>query len=387
MRTQSKRPNRILSAVLFALAFPLISNAAQPPPVEWQKTYGAPDEQSPLGVYSVQQTSDGGYVFVGFSQPSSSVAGAWLVKTDAQGNQQWEKRGMNSGEFLCVQQTADGGYVMTGGTGTEASLTKTDPDGNLQWFRTYEYDVGVFVRQTTDGGYVVAGQAYVAQTFKAYLLKTDANGYEQWARIFRAGITNYSLAQCVQQTRDGGYVVAARVPGAYLLKTDANGNTEWDKFYGTVYLLAVFRRVQQTFDGGYIALGYFNTSSGSSYGWLVKTDAQGTVQWEKSFAGFDPVSVQQTTEGGYVLGGSMPSASRRSQLYLLKTDAGGNKEWEMVFGGTSEYYGGNTQQTSDRGFIVLGCLYSAPNPPKAVLIKLAREMPPSAVRWSWRLYR
>ena len=40
--------------------------------------------------------------------------------------------------------------------------------------------------------------------------------------------------------------------------------------------------------------------------WIVKTDANGIKQWDKTFGGSgrdDLHSLQQTTDGGYILGG------------------------------------------------------------------------------------
>jgi hypothetical protein len=68
------------------------------------------------------------------------------------------------------------------------------------------------------------------------------------------GGTNWDLAYSVQQTSDGGYIVAGNTysfgAGAndfFLIKTDANGNVQWAKTYGEqiMSLLIPFNRHQK----------------------------------------------------------------------------------------------------------------------------------------------
>lgn len=70
--------------------------------------------------------------------------------------------------------------------------------------------------------------------------------------------------------------------------------------------------VQQTADGGYITVGNTNANgAGESDIWLIKTDAFGSIQWNKKF-GDDKKNyifeIQQTTDGGF-----MPSESDHSK--------------------------------------------------------------------------
>jgi hypothetical protein len=102
------------------------------------KTYGGTDDD---GAYSVQQTSDGGYIVAG--RTWSFGAGDYdifLIKTDANGNVQWAKTYGGTGDewAFYVQQTSDGGYIVAGIThsfGVDSGdifLIKTDASGNVQ---------------------------------------------------------------------------------------------------------------------------------------------------------------------------------------------------------------------------------------------------------------
>jgi len=323
--------------------------------VQWARTYGRIYED---GATSVQQTSDGGYIVAG---TTSSFGVGWedilLIKTDAFGNIQWAKtygRANYRDYAYSVQQTSDGGYIVLGKTESVDGenwgilLIKTYANGDLEWAKTYggggKYKA-YSVQQTSDGGYILAGEKYLfvddgggdyfafsASDYNALLIKTDANGNVQWAKTY--GGTNYDYATSVQQTSDGGYIVAGRTYSfgaggwkVFLIKTYANGNLEWAKTYSTGTGWA--ESVRQTSDGGYILAGYIYTGIWPNYDiFLIKTYANGNVQWAKIYGGGnrdEGAFVQQTSDGGYIVVGTTESFGAGSaDILLIKTDANGD---------------------------------------------------------------
>jgi len=273
-----------------------------------------------------------------------------------------------------VQQTSDGGYIVAGTTTSfgagmsDIFLIKTDENGDAQWAKTYggtNDDWASSVQQTSEGGYIMSGftKSFSVGSWDIFLMKTDANGNIQWAKTYGGASEDY--AYFVQQTSDGGYIVAGRTrsfgAGGYdifLIKTDANGNVQWAKTYGGTGD-ELFSSVQQTSDGGYIVAGRtLSFGAGGNDIFLIKTDENGDVQWAKTYGGTNhdyALSVQQTSDGGYIVAGWTSSfGAGWDDIFLIKTYANGNIIWAKTYGGSANEYAFSVQQTSDGGYIVAG---------------------------------
>ena len=282
--------------------------------------------------------------------------------------QGWEKTFTNAAGYS-VQQTTDGGFIIAGEINyNDAYLIKTDGSGNEQWNQTFggsNYDAGYSVQQTSDGGFIIAGGTFSFGNGgqDVYLIKTDGSGNEQWNQTF--GGSNFDAGNSVQQTTDGGFIIAGeKNNNAYLIKTDGSGNEQWNQTFGGSNVYAAGYSVQQTSDGGYIMAGrkdsdsYLGIGNGGRDVFLIKTDGNGNEQWNQTFGGTDDDyarSVQQTSDGGFIIAGVTYSFGNGEQdVYLIKTDGSGNEQWNQTFGGTDTDFGNSVKQTSDGGFIITG---------------------------------
>ena len=254
----------------------------------WTKTYGG--NYGDVG-RSVQQTSDEGYIITGTTHSSSYNTDISLIKTNSYGDTLWTKTygNSNNDEGYSVQQTTDEGYIITGQTTSsdgdmDLLLVKTDELGDTIWSKTYGGygdDIGYSVQQTTDGGYIVTGflENYYTEHTDVYLLKTDNNGDTLWTKTYDKNWDD--LGHSVEQTTDGGYIVVGYVQHVnhyydiYLVKTNNTGDTLWTKVLGTGSYNYAYS-VQQTSDNGYIITGYSIDSNGN-YVILIKTNENGII--------------------------------------------------------------------------------------------------------------
>ncbi len=317
-----------------------------PPKEEWNKTFGGPNLDD--AAYDVQQTDDGGFIIGGYAK-SFGIAlwNPWLIKTDSTGTMEWNKTydyyslPSVSGRIWSVKQTMDGGYIL-GCTFFNATLLNS---GEARQVHTMNH------------GFVSS----------VVIIKTDPLGHEEWNQTY-AGL-NYSWCFCVRQTSDGGYIATGGgnastedSPNLFLLKTHSDGSLQWLKTYGTSDMDEEGHMVQETTDHGYIITGMSDCNYATAWGkmWLIKTDASGTMVWEKKFEGTNGHvrvglknygnSVQQTRDSGFIIAGAMNYMG-----CLLKTDASGNETWRNTpFLNDAMFFGYSAKQTTDGGYIATG---------------------------------
>lgn len=149
--------------------------------IQWQKSFGGGYIDA---TYSIQLTTDDGYIIAGKSNSingdvtgnhgSPTFADYWVVKIDNNGIIQWQKSlgGTVDDIAYSVQQTTDGGYIVAGSSNSndddvnenqgylDAWIVKLDSSGNLQWQKSFggsNVDVAYSIQQTIDGGYIAAG--------------------------------------------------------------------------------------------------------------------------------------------------------------------------------------------------------------------------------------
>lgn len=280
---------------------------------EWSKTF-FDTEFYHVALYgaawhSIEETSDCGYI---------ATLGNRVVRINAQGDLLWTKR--DSDMSTCsVSQTADGGFILawknsfthTGGRGC---VTKTDAQGVTEWEHCYQsaYDV----QQTTDGGYIACGTSvHIDESHNFFVYRTDSNGELEFSYSWYGA----KQALAVLQDDEGNFVAT----GDYMVKLDSTGEKVWS--VNLADQLGHSYSIQQTNDGGYVLAGNANSQcldyNDSAYGYILKTDRDGNQEWsvtlESDSAGI--YSVQQTTDGGYIAVGN-----KDNEILLMKTDEKGN---------------------------------------------------------------
>lgn len=261
--------------------------------VQWIKKY--PFGEAQFGpIYCVQEI-DSGYVAVGHTQgTTTSDANGLLFTTDLSGNVQWKKifsLGGGTDLFYSIRATSDGGYIIGGtgipGTNPDYWLVKTDSNGNEQWNKTYggilnDFSYSRSCLPTGDGGYIMTGCSYSHSNSSSkgdvWLVKTDSNGGKEWDRGY-GELKEHDISWSMDTSHDGGYIfvaaknyngVVAPRDQLWLVKTDGDGNVVRSQTFGGAKIDRGYY-VNKTSDGGYIIVGRTESfGHGGSDGWIMK---------------------------------------------------------------------------------------------------------------------
>lgn len=152
----------------------------------------------------------------------------------------------------------------------------------------------------------------------------------QWQKSF--GGSNVDQAFAVEQTADSGLIVAGISRSSdgditihhgtnwyndyWIVKTDANGIIQWQHAFGGTFTDWLYS-LKQTYDGGFILAGFTESADGDVIGyhgggdcWLVKTDNAGILQWQNTYGGSFADGAQhicETTDGGLIFTGNTSS--------------------------------------------------------------------------------
>ena len=332
----------------------------------WNQTYGGSDDDRGQ---SLIQTSDGGYVLAGYSKSSDGDSSNnegqhdnWVIKVDASGNLQWEQSFGFAGHdhAYSIIETADGGLFMTGfldvtssgGAGNDGRSVdrvqhgvgefwahRLDANGNLLWRRYFggtNNDRSFDAVQTPEGGFLIAGTTESNDvdisnnhgSYDVWLINVSSNGDLLWERTFGgSGIDN---SNAIIASGDGNYLIAGNTFSTdmdvsaplgssdfWLLKIDPSGSLLWEKsFGGTDFELA--RALCPTYDGRFWVVGHSKSlnndvseNNGMNDFWIIRVDASGSLEWERSFGGSGldfAHGVVETASGSAIIVGETESA-------------------------------------------------------------------------------
>jgi hypothetical protein len=279
-----------------------------------------------------------------------------------------------------------------------------NPGPDVIWQNTIggvESDNIADIHPTSDGGYIlIAGSdsdisgdknANSKGAIDYWIVKLDAIGNITWQKTI--GGSGNDWPKCISQTTDGGYIAGgysssgisgdkneASLGGDdfWIIKLDALGNIEWQNTIGG-NSTDLLNDLNQTLDGGFIAGGSSfsgisgdkTTPNAANDGWILKLNATGSIEWQKSIRGnlFDILdNIKQTTDGGYIAGlysesGIGLDKTAPSQgaydYWIVKLDASGNIMWQNTIGGGAGDYLYAVSQLSDGSYIVGGTSFSS----------------------------
>lgn len=271
----------------------------------------------------------------------------------------------------------------------------------ILWDKTYggtNYEELHATLPTHDDGFILAGSTFgeteagdisgLSQgDWDFWVVKVDKNGDMEWEK--RLGGDEEDRLWAVIQTEDNGYLLGggsrSNISGDkteanrgdmdyWIVKLDVNGAKQWDKTIGGPGEDRLRGGILEAIDGGYLLAGFSASDQGADksdngFGeadyWIVKTDAMGNPEWDKTYGGEanEQMFALTKTTDAYVMGGDSQSNVGLikdeglvgvTDWWIIKLDIQGNLLEQKTVGGTMEDVMLDVSPTMDGGFIACG---------------------------------
>lgn len=171
----------------------------------------------------------------------------------------------------------------------------TNLSAQISFYKLYSgsgYDKGEGIVQLEDSSYVITGSSSSWDgSSQAFLLKLDSLGNFKWSQHY--GGPESETGKRVLYNADLGFYIAGSSNSfgsgdfnAYLLKTDLNGTLIWEKNYGKPNNWERINDAVMASDSGIVMVGEtLNMTSGNSDILIIKTDKNGDTLWTKQLGG------------------------------------------------------------------------------------------------------
>ena len=231
----------------------------------------------------------------------------------------FEKLYENTDILYSVEPTTDGGYILSGlRTGSYENyvlLMKVDANGDTVWredfpglSETYGYRTAAI--PTDDDSYLLVGTTDNEENSDIFLIKTASDGLVIWRTTYGDSLNLKSWS--VQQMLEGGYLIEARKDAnyKYLIKVNSTGQVEWEKDLGMIATFQQGYQTIQTADSGYVYALPFS---------LTKLNQNRDTLWTKSLS-HRFYLIQELSDGNLILVGNN---------VLAKTTSTGEEIWKQ----------------------------------------------------------
>lgn len=302
----------------------------------WSKTFGGTEDDRGNDII---QTADGGFAILGFTQSSdedvtqnNGSKDFWIAKLTTTGTLTWQKSfGFSGSDYgTSLIQTNDNGYLLTGVIDVTASggegnsrtsqrhaggdiwAVKLSAVGNFEWSKYFGgsfTDTAFGVEKTADNGFIIVGSSDSDDvdisdnkgSYDFWVLKISSSGTLLWEKSF--GGTEIDEARAITSSNDGNFIIVGDTRSSdvnvsnnngaadlWMLKISPEGNLLWEKTIGATGF-DVARSVSKSQDNGFIISGSSRssdggyTNQGQNDAWVLKTDANGNILWQKTVGG------------------------------------------------------------------------------------------------------
>ena len=312
---------------------------------------------------SVVATSDGGFAVLGYTQSmDGDVTGKttenydfWVLKFNSDALLEWNKTYGGSGDDRgnSLIETSDGGFALLGySDSVDGDVTtnngnrdfwvvKIDAFGALTWQKSFGYtgaDEGISIIETSDNHLMLSGVLDV----------TASGGEGNQGRLYN-------------RHAGGDY---------WSIKITPTGDIVWSRFYGGTFTDSP-TGIKETLNDGFISVGGsdsndvdISNNKGSYDFWIVKSNLNGDIVWEKSFGGSEIDEARDIISdgnGNHIVVGDTRSNDQdvafnngAADLWAIKISNSGELLWNTSIGGSNFDVARSISTTFNNEFIIAG---------------------------------
>ena len=322
--------------------------------IEWDKTLGGGGNEEG---YDVIATSDGGFLFVGYTWSFGNAQQVYAIKTDFHGNIQWEKTygGSNWDVGNAVIEVAGGGFLIVGYSNspgissgnTDVFLVKINSNGDQVWYKAYgsklfpHHEWGYDVVETPDHSFLVVGARdyYGSQKRNNLIIKVTSKGELLWEKEITEPGQIDETAYSISYTNSGKYFICSMEnsvaePDSYhpkIIKIDTEGNIDWQRSFLANGKKHHRFNAASTRNGDIVIVGTSGREVARGYdedAFMVRIDDSGNIVWTNPYGTYDNDdwgwSVFETPQNNLVFVGATKSfGASLFDIYLVGTNADG----------------------------------------------------------------
>lgn len=329
--------------------------------------------------FNIIKTTDKSYIIAGKSARTNGDASQFFVlKIDYQGNQIWKKfYNYRIGDATnCKIIESANGFLLA----ADKYILNLDNDGNLVWYRkidSYELsrqpnEIKSVAQDKYKNIYLVGSRTDPKEEIEqeAVLTKLDYLGNIVWEKTYRSTARNFfndiqinsSNELIIFGTKEtSGFTYDEMKDGTkrgqtdfWVLKTDNEGKIIWDKSFGDGRF-DFSSKIIINRNGNYVFTGYSWGAYDMSNGRIFEIDSNGNEIWSITTEESDNVfSVAETLDGGYVTAGYI-GIQLSNALSVCKFDNKGKKDWRQNYYIEYTYlFGRSILAADDGGYVVVG---------------------------------
>jgi hypothetical protein len=311
---------------------------------EFQQTYTL-DEMKAVP-YDIQQTSDSGYVVVGYTEDNMGNKDMLILRLDSLGNIKWKSQFGGAGSEIAQSSMEDsfGNIYVTGYTyehgASDLVYLKFDSAGNTIWQRIIgntNSDHGWDIRYHSDStNILIYGYSYSTGPgiTNCLVLKVTPDGDTLFTKTY--GGPNRDYGHSIKQIENGfmfcGHsssysdtTLGYENHDAYVIQMDTNFNVLWANAYGAEGR-EEGNAIAETADGDFVFVGVTNAFGNENDMMVIKIDSTGDTLWGRIIGtpmDDDALDVVVNQQNEILVAGYTTTDSTGRDITVLKLDQNG----------------------------------------------------------------